>query len=305
MTVPSQGELHKPLLEIASETGKALSAKKYLSAITKRLLLTPEDLRESIPSGESRFKKNVEWGIYYLRRAQLLETPSRGHYEITAAGRHYLEESTGPITISELKNLSAWSQSGNTNSPSSIHPNTAGTAIESDDSDASPQDRIDAGYRELQNQLAEDLLDSISQISPESFERLVVDILQKMGYGKGQVVGKSGDRGIDGIINQDALGLEKVYLQAKRWQNPVGEPDIRNFIGSLVVAEGASKGVFVTNSTFSASARQTAQTTSNMFIRLIDGPELAKLMMNHDVGVITQYTYKIQKLDENYFSDEL
>ena len=184
-------------------------------------------------------------------------------------------------------------------------PNLTAVTNTPTDDDASPQDKIDAGYRELRDKLVDDLLDSISQISPESFEQLVVDLLQKMGYGKGQVVGKSGDRGIDGIINQDALGLEKVYLQAKRWQNTVGEPDIRNFIGSLVVAEGASKGVFVTNSTFSASARQTAQTTSNMFIRLIDGPELAKLMIDHNVGVITQYTYKIQKLDENYFSDEL
>ena len=120
-----------------------------------------------------------------------------------------------------------------------------------------------------------------------------------------EAVGKSGDGGIDGIINQDALGLEKVYMQAKRWQNQVGEPEIRNFSGSLD-ARGASKGVFVTTSSFSGNAKQTAQIISpgNKFIRLVDGPELAKLMLAHEVGVITQYTYRIQKLDENYFAEE-
>ena len=165
-------------------------------------------------------------------------------------------------------------------------------------------DKIEDGYRAMQEKLVDDLLDSISQISPEGFERLVVDLLQKMGYGKGEAVGKSGDGGIDGIINQDALGLEKVYIQAKRWQGQVGEPEIRNFSGSLD-ARGASKGVFVTTSNFSGNAKQTAQIISagNKFIRLIDGPELAKLMLAHEVGVITQYTYRIQKLDENYFFD--
>ena len=178
------------------------------------------------------------------------------------------------------------------------------TAIATASEDVSPQDKIDVGYRELNEQLVEDLLDSISQISPDAFERLVVDLLEKMGYGKGETVGRSGDGGIDGIINQDALGLEKVYIQAKRWQNQVGEPAIRNFSGSLD-ARGARKGVFVTTSRFSKTAKQTTQTISagNKFIRLIDGPELAKLMMAYDVGVVTQYAYKIQKLDENYFFD--
>ena len=171
---------------------------------------------------------------------------------------------------------------------------------------AAPEDKIDSGYRALQDQLVDDILDSISRISPDAFELLVVDLLENMGYGKGEAVGRSRDGGIDGIIDQDALGLEKVYIQAKRWQTQVGEPEIRNFSGSLD-ARGASKGVFVTTSSFSASAQQTAITISagSKFIRLINGPELAKLMLNHDVGVITKYTYKIQALDENYFADEL
>ena len=186
-----------------------------------------------------------------------------------------------------------------------MSPSPPASPSSSDAGDTSPQDKIEAGHRELNEQLVDDLLDSISRILPDAFERLVVDLLQKMGYGKGETVGRSSDGGIDGIINQDALGLEKVYIQAKRWQSQVGEPEIRNFSGSLD-ARGASKGVFVTTSSFSGNAKQTGQIISagNKFIRLIDGPELAKLMLAHEVGVITQYTYKIQKLDENYFAEE-
>ena len=125
-----------------------------------------------------------------------------------------------------------------------------------------------------------------------------------MRYGTGEAVGGSGDGGIDGVINQDPLGLEKVYLQAKRWANQVGEPEIRNFSGSLD-ARGAAKGVFITTSNFSGTARQTAETISagSKFIRLIDGSELARLMIEHGVGVVTEFTYKLKKLDENYFSE--
>ena len=283
MTVPGQSQLHRPLLKIASDAHEPMSKWKFLDSITGLLELTPDDLAERVPSGEQRIAKNIGFALYYLTSAGLLKKPIRAHWEITGAGRKCLETSTGEITIAELNRLATQHDSGHGGhsdgapnyedaTPASIPHGLQSHSVPKDD-DASPQDKIDFGFRELRKQLLNDLRESISQMPPDRFEKLVVDLLQKMGYGKGQVVGKSGDRGIDGIINQDALGLEKVYLQAKRWQNQVGEPEIRNFIGSLVVAEGASKGVFVTNSTFSASARQTAQTTSNMLIRLIDGPE--------------------------------
>ena len=217
--------------------------------------------------------------------------PSRGLFRTTPAGQDYLKSHTGKITSAHLTQLSIHGEHKGTGSLPSIPASPPVTTSASDDDDTSPQDKIDAGYRALQEKLADDLLESISQISPDSFERLVVDLLEKMSYGKGEAVGRSGDGGIDGIINQDALGLEKVYIQAKRWQNQVGEPEIRNFSGSLD-ARGASKGVFVTTSSFSGSARQTATTISagSKFIRLIDGPELAKLMLDHDVGVVTNYT---------------
>ncbi len=305
MSVPPQGELHRPLLEIAAKDGGALSTRHYLERIVKQYSLTSEDLTEKVSSGLPRIRVNIGWGLSLLRRAGLLHRPSRGHFQITTLGRDFLKANTGHINNALLNKRAHLRDAAGVNSPSNISTTLSIDTGAFSDEDASPQDKIDAGYCELNEQLVDDLLESISRISPDGFERLVVDLLENMGYGKGETVGRGGDGGIDGIINQDALGLEKVYIQAKRWQNQVGEPEIRNFSGSLD-ARGANKGVFVTTSRFSTTAQQTANTISagNKFIRLIDGPELARLMINHDVGVITQYTYKIQKLDENYFSDE-
>ena len=163
---------------------------------------------------------------------------------------------------------------------------------------------MDALHRELNDRLAYELLESAKGMAPDRFEDLVVELLEEMGYGEGEAIGRSGDEGIDGIVNQDPLGLEKVYIQAKRWQNQVGEPEIRNFSGSLE-AKGASKGVFITTSNFSSTAEQTARYISagNKFIRLIGGHELARLMINHGVGVVTETTYEVKKIDENYFVD--
>ena len=174
------------------------------------------------------------------------------------------------------------------------------------DNGVTPDERMGAIYEELNDKLADDLLDSVHRVPPDRFERLVVRLLEKMGYGEGRVVGQSGDGGIDGIINQDQLGLEKVYIQAKRWKSPVGAPEIYSFSGSLS-AIGASKGVFITTSAFGQNARQVATNISagNQLIRLIDGEELAQLMIRYDVGVVTETTYQIKKLDENYLSEEL
>lgn len=298
MAVPTQSQMHRPLLEIAAETSEIWSRTEFFSSLIDRLKLTEEDLSERTSSGAIRARVNSDFALSKLAKAGLLHQPSRARYEITSEGRSFLSSHQGNITLAILSSLAREHQSDDANTRATI------TAVETVIDDASPQDKIDAGYREIQDQLSDDLLESISQISPEGFERLVVDLLEKMGYGKGQAVGRSGDGGIDGIINQDALGLDKVYIQAKRWKNQVGEPEIRNFSGSLD-PKGATKGVFVTTSSFSATSRQTAKDISAgpKFIRLVDGRELAKLMMYYNVGVITQYAYKIQELDENYFID--
>ena len=299
MTVPTQSQMHRPLLELAAETGATWSRTEFFNSLIKRLVLTEEDLSERTSSGANRARVNSDFALSKLAKAGLLHQPTRPRYQITSDGHTFLRAHSGSISLGILTKLAQGKHPEDYDAKPDITPDR-----QSGD-DVSPQDKIDSGYRELKSQLADELLESISQISPDRFERLVVNLLQKMGYGKGETVGRSGDGGIDGIINQDALGLEKVYIQAKRWQSQVGEPEIRNFSGSLD-ARGASKGVFVTTSNFSGNAKQTAQIISagNKFIRLIDGPELAKLMLAHEVGVITQYTYKFQKLDENYFAEE-
>lgn len=299
MAVPTQSQMHRLLLEIAAETGATWSRAEFFNSLAQRQGLNEEELSEKTSTGAYRARVNSDFALSKLAKAGLLNQPSKARYKITPEGHEFLKSHAGIVSLRLLSTLARERQ------PKEVIAK-CDDAVEQVAEDLSPQDKVDTGYRELLEQLAEDLLDSVSRVSPDGFERLVVDLLEKMGYGKGTTVGKTGDGGIDGIINQDTLGLEKVYIQAKRWQNQVGEPEIRNFSGSLD-AKGASKGVFVTTSTFSNSAAQTARNISagNKFIRLIAGPELARLMLDHDVGVITTYTYKIQALDENYFADEL
>lgn len=316
MTTPKQNELYRPLLEIAAETTDSLSHEDFANQLTSRLSLSEEDWAEEISSGGSRLEKNIAFCVWNMSKRGALQKPSRGCFQITTAGRQLLDYHRGMITSKMIKELALQqipNHVGNTEhaegqpADRKARASIAGghqrsSAINYPPSkDTNPENKIKAGYRELQAQLTRNLLDSISRISPEGFERLVVDLLEKMGYGKGETVGRIGDGGIDGIINQDALGLEKVYIQAKRWKGQVGEPEIRNFSGSLDF-QGASKGVFVTTSRFATKARDAAR-QSKLTIRLIDGPELAKLMMDFEVGVVTQYAYKIQELDQNYFID--
>ncbi len=244
-----------------------------------------------------KFEDRLSDGIYYLKKAGLLQSPTRACFQVTTRGREFLK-GTGDLNDKELRLLIAENE---------------GRPVVGDDVDAlgtvdedSPYEQIAVLYQELYGRLAEDLLERVKRVSPANFERLVVNLLEKMGYGQGQAIGGSGDGGIDGIINQDALGLEKVYIQAKRWQNQVGTPEIRTFSGSLE-AKGASKGVFITSSSFGPNARETARYISagNKFIRLIDGEELARLMIDHGVGVISEITYDVKKLDENYFAEDV
>ena len=168
-----------------------------------------------------------------------------------------------------------------------------------------PEDRIASGYQDLQEQLASDLLDRVKEISPADFEALVVDLLVKMGYGAGQRIGRSGDGGIDGIITQDRLGFENIYVQAKRWTDTsIREVEIRNFSGSLD-SYGATKGVFITTARFSEKARSRAEKirAGGKILRLIDGLELSRLLIEYGIAVVTKAVYEIKELDENYFAD--
>ena len=316
MPVPSTKKLYRPVLELmhnASE--RVVSLQENRKLLAERLSLTDADLQERLRSGrQTRFENRADWAISDLKRAGLLRQTSRSHYQITSQGREFLAESPDDIKWSQLKSLidkrvqQAQLESEDVEStpdhsewPSAIDTNTF------DSSDATPEEHIAELHTELNDRLADDLLESAKKISANQFERLVVDLLEEMGYGEGEPIGGPRDGGIDGVINQDALGLEKVYIQAKRWtENSVGSDKIQQFSGSLDT-NGASKGVFITTSVFTTRAREVARFISagNKLIRLIDGRELADLTIAHNVGVITEFTYHVKKPDENYFAEDV
>lgn len=304
MTVPNQSEFYRPVLEIVAEVGEGVSRQGITETAAIRLNVSESD-RQEVFGGSGTVKKfgyRVDSAARQLEAAGLLSRPERGHFQITDSGRDFLAQHTGRIERRQLVQLERGLQTEGTGE--SLIPD----AYDEEETveEIAPEELMNQANQRLRDELASDLLVSIRSISPSSFEQLVVDLLVKMGYGQGERVGRSGDGGIDGIISQDALGLEKVHIQAKHWTSQVGEPEIRNFSGSLD-ARGATKGVFITTSSFSSTARQTAQAISagNKFIRLIDGNELTRLMITYGVGVITEYAYEVKKLDENYFADEI
>lgn len=313
MPIPTKNQVHRPILEFVASKGETPSTRREIvRAIAEKFSLTPDEIDERSPSGSNRVYTRSSWSLMGLRWANLIEYPRRGQIKITRQGEEFIKKHEG-LPINDAA-INKWKQEqeqlksigGDDNSTDAPVPVAATSApsADIDESDADPDEIIAAAYQQLQDKLADDMLDALKGVDPYQFERIVLALLEKMGYGTGQQVGRSGDGGIDGVIDQDPLGLEKIYIQAKRWQNTVGEPEIRNFSGSLAT-NGAAKGVFITTSNFSATARQAAQTISAgiQLIRLINGHELARLMIQHGVGVVTEITYEVKKLDENYFSD--
>lgn len=301
MALPPQRAFLRPILEITAKAKKRLSYKEILDELIPLLSLSDDDLQERTPHGALRVEKHTRYSMHLLKRGGLLDAPSqgpeRGRYQITEYGRQYLHDHPDALDPAQLNMLVAeQEQPGDS-------PMPAGTI--STVGDISPDEQIEVTYEQLQTKLADELLEAVKAVSPDRFEDLVVELLVKIGYGRGRRVGRSGDGGIDGIVAQDRLGFEKVYVQAKRWGTAqVGEPEIRNFSGSLD-PHGATRGVFITTSRFSETARRTADEAArnNKTILLIDGPKLARLMIEYGVGVITRTVYEIKEIDENYFAD--
>ena len=301
MALPPQRAFLRPILEITAKAEKRLSYKEILDELIPLLSLSDDDLQERTPHGALRVEKHTRYSMHLLKRGGLLDAPSqgpeRGRYQITEGGRRYLREHPDPLDPAQLNMLVAEQEQPGDSSASAGTIPTAG--------DISPDEQIEVTYEQLRTKLADELLAVVKAVSPERFEELVVELLVKIGYGRGRRVGRSGDGGIDGIVTQDRLGFEKVYVQAKRWDTAqIGEPEIRNFSGSLD-PHGATRGVFITTSRFSETAKQTADDAArnNKTILLIDGPKLARLMIEYGVGVITRTAYEIKEIDENYFAD--
>ncbi len=299
MAVPDFQTLMLPALALLGRRSP-LTSGEVREALAAEFALTPEDLAQMLPSGkQATFSNRVAWALSYLKQAGLVSSPRRGVYEVADRGRGVLAAPPARIDIAYLAqfpDFQAFRQGGEAREGAAEAAQPAAALT--------PDEEIRAGNERLRAALAGQLLERVKGISPAGFEQLVVDVLVALGYGgsrkdAARVVGGGGDEGIDGIINEDRLGLDTIYVQAKRWQATVGRPEIQRFAGALQ-GQRARKGVFITTSSFTADARAYAaglQTT----IVLIDGPTLAQLMMDAGVGVSEAETIRVLRADEDYF----
>lgn len=304
MAVPDYQTLMLPLLQRYAD-GDVHSLNEIFDSIAVEFKLTADDLREPLPSGrQTKFRNRVGWARTYLSKAGLLESEKRGHFRLTEAGEKVLAEKPPRIDARFLERFPSFvefKETKHTDEPRSV------ASTSESESKESPEEMIESAHAELQRALASDLLTRIRAAAPDFFERLVVELLLKMGYGgsrqdAGRAIGRSGDGGIDGIINEDRLGLDSIYLQAKRWENPVGRPEIQKFAGALA-EHRARKGVFITTSTFTKEALASA-TKHDARIVLIDGDKLASLMIDHGLGVTLEASYEVKRVDSDYFAEE-
>ena len=303
MAVPDFQTLMLPLLVLMGDSAEHGLA-EVIESLGDRLGLSPEEKKELLPSeSDVKFDNRVRWSAFYLRKAGLLERTGRGKIRITPRGQQVLKTKPARIDVKFLKQFSEFVefQQGSKKTDSE----EVDTADE--DSQATPEETLEASYHNLRRTLAEELLDRVKKCPPKFFEKLVVDLLVSMGYGgsrkdAGQAVGQSGDDGIDGIIKEDKLGLDVVYLQAKRWEATVGRPVVQAFAGSLE-GQRARKGVLITTSQFSQEAKDYVSRIEKKII-LIAGEELAQLMIDHGIGVTEVRTYSLRKMDLDYFGEE-
>lgn len=305
MAIPDYQTLMLPILQLASDQ-KEHKFREAVETLAEEFCLSKEDRNEFLPSGgQLVFHNRVGWARSYLKQAGLLESPKRGYFKITEQGLKLLAENPPKINVSVLERYSEFLEFRNRKKEKSTS-NEKGDVIEVPSSET-PEDALAGAYRTLRKNLEDEILISVMDSSSSFFERLVVDLLVRMGYGgsrqdAGRALGKSGDGGIDGIINEDRLGLDVIYIQAKRWDGTVGRPEIQKFAGALQ-GKRARKGVFITTSNFSKEAVEYASMIESKII-LIDGERLATLMVEHNVGVSTIGQYEVKKLDSDYFDEE-
>lgn len=307
MPVPDFQSLMLPVLSAAADG--EIAAKDLRERVASKVSLKDADLAEMLPSGrQTTFANRTAWANIFLQRAGLLEKVGRGVYRITDQGRRVLAERPDRIDMRFLERYPAYVEWRQRSASGGAAPGEAGAQSAIAVVAQTPEEQMEASYKSLNAALETDLLDRVRELSPAFFENLIVDLLIAMGYGggraeMGQAIGRAGDGGIDGIIKEDALGLDIVYVQAKRYgaQNGVGRGDVQSFSGSLD-GVGATKGIFVATSTFSQGAREFVERIAKRIV-LVDGAALARLMVQHNVGVRTRTVYDLKKVDEDYFTD--
>jgi len=292
-----------PLLRVAADGGEHSlgEARDLLSA---EFRLSNRDLEEILPSGrQSKFSNRVAWAKSYLQQAGLISSPRRGYFQISDRGREVLRAAPPRIDIKFLEQYPEFVEFRTAKSEAEV----VASSIRASQSEAeTPEEALEAAHLKMRGGVASEILTRVKAASPQFFERLVVELLLKMGYGgsrrdAGQAIGRSGDEGVDGVISEDRLGLDVVYLQAKRWDGTVGRPEIQKFVGALH-GKRAKKGVFITTGVFSADATAYVDHIDPRVV-LIDGRRLAELMIDFDVGVNTAATYSVKRVDSDYFED--
>lgn len=304
MAIPTYDKFYHSILEFLSD-GKLHNSKEMVSYAARDFKLSKEDMALILPSGRQTVLANrVGWARTYLKKAGLIDNPSRGQYRIMPLGRKLLNDKAVIIDNACYKGFRDFVKPMENQHGDESASQNPKIKMET------PLEIMDSAYNGLKEQLADNLLTNIMAQSPEFFERLVIELLQKMGYGQeivnaGVVTGKTGDEGIDGIIRQDVLGFDKIYVQAKRWadDHTVGEPEIQQFAGALL-GKGASKGLFITTSHFSKQAVNYVEKHMTARIVLIDGTALTKLMIQYGLGVSVVHTYEIMRVDSDYFNED-
>ena len=305
MPVPTYDKFIEPVLRYLAAHPDGAAARDVHHAASQALGLSDADRTELLPSGAQHvFKNRAGWAHDRLKRAGLSTSSRRGYWQLTEAGRAFARDHPPPLPENVLETIAVWHSDVwlRPGADESREPSTAQTTI-ADRGPVSPNDRLEQALSELRQGVVAELLDVLLQVSPEYFETIILDLLHKMGYGTSRAdlvrVGRSGDGGIDGIIPLDRLGLEKVYVQAKRWQNPVGRPEVQAFFGAIA-GNHAAKGVLITTASFSQQAIAYAGTVDGEV--LVDGSKLADLMIEHEVGVSSR-PVRVPKIDSDYFEE--
>lgn len=304
MPIPDYQSIMLPLLKYLRD-GKEHHIREAIEALAQQFGLTSEERKEILPSGQQfTFDNRVGWARTYMKKAGLIESTKRGYLKIIERGSKVLEDKPEEINVQFLRRF-----------PEFIEFQAIKREKEGQDKVEeivekellNPEESIESAYQKLRQNLASEIIQQVKNCSPSFFEKLVIDLLISMGYGgtrrdAGEAIGRSGDEGIDGIIKEDRLGLDIVYLQAKRWENPVSRPEIQKFAGALQ-GQKAKKGIFITTSAFTKDAKEYAEKIESKIV-LIDGEKLAQLMIDHSIGVSQVASYTIKKVDNDYFAED-
>lgn len=307
MTIPDYQTIMLPLLKFLADK-KEHSITECVSHVSKTFGLSAEETSRLLPSGNQTYIKNrTSWARTYMSKAGLVEVAKRGFIRITDDGQALLLKNLDKITnkvLSKYPSFQEFKKRSNLNASTTNNDNHSDeNALE----EITPEETIENAFLQIKNNLATEILEKIKNAQPDFLERIVVDLLLKMGYGgsrkdAGQAIGATGDEGVDGVISEDKLGLDNVYIQAKRWTNPVGRPEIQKFVGALT-GQRSKKGIFITTSTFTKDAHEFANRIETKIV-LIDGVALAHFLIDYNIGVSNVSTYEIKKVDSDYFPEE-